>query len=134
MIRRAVALFGEAEKGNCGIPFFMKSLTHLSETFGNPPQESRGIFLAIQFLLSEKPVLYIRVEEEGFSPHDYAKGVKHILNKKHLLHIEAVCSPGAGDAHIVDFLEPIIKKWNAIFITTEQDLYDYLTSFCRVNR
>ncbi len=127
-MRQTVALFGEAEKGDIGSPLFMKSLTHLNETLGNPPEESRGLFFAIQFLLYEQEVIYIRVKEEGFSTKDYLKGMKQLLNKKQVSHLTAVCLPGVGDARIIDSVGPITETHGALVITTEQDLYDYLTS------
>ena len=127
-MRQTVALFGEAEKGDIGFPLFMKSLTHLNEMLGNPPNESRGLFFAIQFLMYEQEVIYIRVKEEGFSTKDYLKGMKHLLNKKQISHLTAVCLPGVGDARIIDSVHPITEIHRALVITTEQDLYDYLTS------
>lgn len=127
-MRQTVALFGEAEKGEIAIPLFMKSLTHLNEILGNPPQESHGIFFAIQFLLFEQELIYIRVKEEGFSTKDYLKGMKHLLNKKEVPHLTAICLPGVGDARIIDAAHPITDTHGALIIMTEQDLYDYLTS------
>ncbi len=127
-MRQTIALFGEAEKGEIGFPLFMKSLTHLNEALGNPPDESRGLFFAIQFLLYEQEVIYIRVKEEGFSTKDYLKGMKHLLNKKEVAHLTAVCLPGVGDARIIDSVGPVTETHGALVITTEQDLYDYLTS------
>lgn len=127
-MRQTVALFGEAEKGEIALPLPMKSLTHLNETLGHPPTESRGIFFAIQFLLYEQEVLFIRVKEEGFSTEDYLKGMKHLQNKKETSHLTAVCLPGVGDARIIDAAHPVIDTHDALVITTERDLYDYLTS------
>lgn len=127
-MRQTVALFGEAEKGEIALPLPMKSLTHLNEALGHPPSESRGIFFAIQFLLYEQEVLFIRVKEEGFSTKDYLKGMKHLQNKKEISHLTAVCLPGVGDARIIDAAHPVIDTHDALVITTERDLYDYLTS------
>lgn len=127
-MRQTVALFGEAEKGDTGSPFFMKSLMHLNETLGSPPEESRGLFFAIQFLMYEQEVIYIRVKEEGFSTKDYLKGMKQLLNKKQISHLTAVCLPGVGDARIIDCVHPVTETHGALVILTEQDLYDYLTS------
>lgn len=128
-MRLTVALFGEAEKGEIGTPIFMKSLSHLNETLGNPPHESRGIFFAIQFIMHEQEVIYIRVKEEGFSTKDYLKGMKHLLNKKQISHLAAVCLPGVGDTRIIDSVHPVTEAHGALIVTSEQDLYDYLTSF-----
>ena len=133
-MRRGVAVFGEAERGDFGIPLFTPSVLHLNERFGHPPHSSQGIFLAIQFLMSEQHILYVRVKEEGFSLKDYSRGAKNILNKREPFQCEAVCLPGVGDREIIDFVDPILKKWDAILVTTAPDLYDYLTSFCFTNR
>lgn len=127
-MRQTVALFGEAEKGEINSPLFIKSLTHLNETLGNPPDESRGIFFAIQFLLYEQELIYIRVKEEGFSTKDYLKGMKNLLNKKKVSRLTAICLPGVGDARIIDSAGPVLESHEALMITTERDLYDYLTS------
>ncbi|MBF5059139.1 hypothetical protein [Candidatus Neptunochlamydia vexilliferae] len=126
--RQTIALFGEAEKGEIGTPLFMKSITHLSETLGHPPYESRGIFFAVQFLLYEQEVIFIRVKEEGFSTKDYLKGMNHLLSKKEVVHLTAVCLPGVGDARIIDAVHPVTDAHGALVVTTEKDLYDYLTS------
>lgn len=106
----------------------MKSLPHLNDTLGHPPPESRGIFFAIQFLLYEQEVIYIRVKEEGFSTKDYLKGMRYLQNKKQISHLTALCLPGVGDARILDAAHPVTDLHEALIITTEQDLYDYLTS------
>ena len=127
-MRQLVALFGEAEKGSMGTPLLMQSLIHLSERLGNPPQESRGIFFAIQFLLCNQEVIYIRVEEEGFSTKDYLKGIDRLLYENPISYLTAVCLPGVGDRYIIDAIVPVIKTYQALMITTERDLYDYLTA------
>ncbi|MDJ0652002.1 MAG: hypothetical protein QNJ27_03215 [Simkaniaceae bacterium] len=128
-MRQIVALFGEAEKGEIGSPLFIKSLTHLNEILGNPPDESHGLFFGVQFLMYEQEVIYIRVKEEGFSTKDYLKGMKHLVNKKQISYLTAVCLPGVGDSRIIDSVRPVTETHSALIITTEQDLYDYLTSF-----
>ena len=127
-MRPIIALFGEAEKGEIASLLKIKSLPHLNEVLGNPPFESRGIFFAIQFLLSEQDLIYIRVKEEGFSVKDYFKGIKGLLNRKQTPSLAAVCLPGMGDADVIHSLDPILEMHRALIITTEYDLYDYLTS------
>ena len=58
MKSRCVALFGEAEKGEFGIPLICQSLPQLCDVLGNPPEESQGIFYAVQTLLYSKQVLF----------------------------------------------------------------------------
>lgn len=127
-MRQTVALFGEAEKGSLATHIFIQSLTQLNEQLGHPPEESRGLFFAIQFLLYEHNLIYIRVKEEGFSTKDYLKGMKQLLNKKHVSKLAGICLPGVGDARIIDSTIPICEAHQCFMVTTEQDLYDYLTS------
>lgn len=127
-MRQNIALFGEAEKGEVGTPLFIKSLVQLNELLGHPPEESRGIFFAIQFLLFEQELIFVRVKEEGFSTKDYLKGMKQLVNKKTVSSLAAVCLPGVGDARIIDAVHPVTDIHGALIITTERDLYDYLTS------
>jgi hypothetical protein len=127
-MRYTVALFGEAERGELASPFFLKSLAQLNETLGNPPEESRGIFFAIQFLLYEHDLIYIRVKEEGFSTKDYFKGITFLENKKKISNLSAICLPGVGDARIIDATLPLCDLYHTFLITAERDLYDYLTS------
>ena len=128
MARQTVALFGGAEKGEIGAPLSIKTLSALNEALGHPPNESRGIFFAIQFLMYEQDVLFFRVKEEGFSTKDYLQGMKHLQNKDQTSQLTAVCLPGVGDARILDAAHPITEIHEALIVTTERDLYDYLTS------
>ncbi len=127
-MRQTVALFGEAERGSLATLLPIKSLTQLNEQLGHPPEESRGLFYAIQFLIYEYDLIYIRVKEEGFSTKDYLKGMKQLLNKKQVSKLASVCLPGVGDARIIDSLAPVCETHQCFMVTTERDLYDYLTS------
>ena len=127
-MQQIVALFGEAQRGSLATLISIKSLTQLNEQLGHPPEESRGLFFAIQFLLYAHDLIYIRVKEEGFSTKDYLKGMKQLLNKKRVSKLSGICLPGVGDARIIDALIPVCKAHHCFMVTTEQDLYDYLTS------
>lgn len=122
-----IALFGEAEKGKFSEGCLCQSLQELVESCGNPPPHSRGIFYAVQALLYERPVLFFRVKEEGFSQRDYLGGL-HLLESQHLTHlISAFCMPGVGDSMILKAIVPICAVYHSVMITNEPDLYDYLT-------
>ncbi len=127
-MRRLIALFGEAKKGRIATPSWIKSMTQLNEQYGNPPKESFGLFFAIQFLLYDNELVYIRVRDEGFSQKDYFKGMKELIDKKQILHLSGICLPGVGDSAIIDAAISICKEHRCFMITTERDLYDYLTS------
>lgn len=122
-----VALFGEAEKGEFRFPYIFDSVPQLLENLGHPPSDSRGIFYAIQALLFNRELVFFRVREEGFSYQDYISGI-HLLMKKELSsHLTAICMPGVGDAEIIEAVSPICASYRSLLITTEEDLYDYLT-------
>lgn len=131
-MRQTVALFGEAERGGLATLISIKSLTELNENLGNPPDESRGLFFAIQFLLYQHELIYIRVREEGFSTREYLKGMKQLLNQKNHLTLSAICLPGVGDAKIIDAMVSVCEERRCFLVTTERDLYDYLTSLQRI--
>lgn len=123
-----IALFGEAEKGEYQKGILCQELTELLELFGNPPPDSKGLYYATQALLFHFPLVYFRVEEEGFSTQDYLKGIA-ILKASPLLNtIAAICTPGVGDKEIINAILPICYAHHQILITSEQDLFDYLSA------
>jgi hypothetical protein len=126
-MRQTIFLFGEAEKGDFCTPLLCKSLPHLAETFGNPPEESLGILYAVQALMFDRELIYFRVKEEGFSIADYMRGIRLLENKETFRHLTAICMPGVGDAEIIEATNPICSVHQSLLITTEKDLYDYLT-------
>lgn len=121
-----VALFGETERGEFRQPYLLRTLAELALHLGNPPPESRGIDFAVQALMYHYQLIFIRVEEEGFSSGDYIKGLNLLLRATWLDHLEAVCTPGVGDSEIIAATSPLCDKFNSILITSEADLYDYL--------
>jgi len=127
-MRQTVALFGEAEKGQLSTLLFIRSLSQLNERLGHPPEESRGLFFAIQFLLYEHDLIYIRVKEEGFSTKDYLKGIDKLYHSKQVSKLSSICMPGVGDASIMEATTPVCDAHECFLVTTERDLYDYLTS------
>ena len=127
MNRRTIFLFGEAEKGEFCTPLLCKSLPQLAETFGNPPEESLGILYAVQALMYERELIFFRVKEEGFSIPDYMRGIRLLKNQDAFLGLAAICLPGVGDEEIIDATSPICTLRHSLLITTEKDLYDYLT-------
>ena len=123
----AIALFGEAERGEFTKGYKIKSLTELQDLLGNPPPESRGLFYAIQALHYSHSLIFFRVQEEGFSLPDYLQGLT-LLEKSPLIHdITAICTPGVGSSEIMDAIIPICNMHRHIFITNESDFYDYLS-------
>jgi|SRR5579863_3633140 hypothetical protein len=126
-MRHTIFLFGEAEKGEFCTPHLCRSLPQLAETFGNPPEESLGLLYAVQALLFERNLIYFRVQEEGFSTCDYMRGLCLLKNKEAFHPLTAICMPGVGDAEIIDATSPICSLHHSLLITSEKDLYDYLT-------
>lgn len=126
-MRYTLAVFGEAERGCFQTAFFCQSLEQLESQFGNPPENSTGIHFAIQSLLYNRNLIFFRVKEEGFSTRDYLQGL-YQLEKQHLFsNIKAIGMPGVGDGEIIGASEAFCNIYNSILITSEADLYDYLT-------
>lgn len=123
-----IVLFGEAERGEYKTAYYCESLEQLDEYFGNPPHQSKGLYYAVQAILFRRHLIFFRVPEEGFSHEDYFFGVKLLEEQKLITHLDAICVPGLGDPQVLNALEPILKLYHSILITTESDFYDYLTS------
>ncbi len=123
-----VALFGEAGQGEIAKPMHFQSVCQLAQTLGHPPEDSLGIHCAVQALMHQREIFFFRVEEEGFSEKDYLKGLNNI--RKHLIEeIIAIGLPGVGNHRIIESCAKICRQHRRLLITTEKDLYDYLTSF-----
>lgn len=122
-----IAMFGEAEKGDYRTAYRCRSLPQLVETLGHPPEESRGLYYAVQALLYERELIFFRVREEGYSEQDYFTAL-NLLQREDLVNgIAAYCLPGVGDSEIIGAVTPLCEIYNSIMITNEPDLYDYLT-------
>lgn len=126
-LRHTIFLFGEAEKGDFCTPLLLKNLPQLVETCGNPPPESLGIQYAVQALLYERELIYFRVKEEGFSISDYMRGLKLLENPGLFHNLTAICMPGVGDEEIIGATHPVCSLHKSFLITSEKDLYDFLT-------
>jgi hypothetical protein len=122
-----IALFGEAEKGDYQTAYLCRNLPQLVEYLGNPPPNSLGLYIAIQALLYHRDLIFFRVQEEGFSFHDYLAGLRLLETQNLIGHIGALCLPGVGDAEIIHAMTPFCIVHHTIIITSESDLYDYLT-------
>lgn len=128
-----VVMFGEAEKGRYRTAYLLQSLSQLAEYLGNPPPNSKGLFYAVQTLLFQRNLIFIRVKEEGFSYHEYLSGLHMLEEQEYIDHIHAICLPGVGDATIIEAVTPLCRQHHSILITTEPDLYDYLTESKRLS-
>ncbi len=123
-----IVLFGEAERGEYKTAYYCESLDQLDEYFGNPPLQSKGLYYAVQALLFRRHLVFFRVPEEGFSQDDYLFGVKLLEEQKLISKLDAICVPGLGDPQVLNALQPVLKLYHSILITTESDFYDYLTA------
>ena len=123
-----IALFGESEKGRYQTAYYCETLPQLMEYLGHPPPESRGLYFAVQALMYEHRLIFFRVEEEGFSYHDYFLGLKLLEEELLSEELTAICLPGVGDVKLIEAVAPICEENNAFMIISEADLYDYLTS------
>jgi len=124
-MRHIVALFGESEKGQFKKAYVLHELPQLIDLLGNPPGESEGLFFAIQALLYNREIIFFRVQEEGFSRSDYMLGFKHLET---MPRINALCLPGVGDAEILEASRRLCEIQKSHIISTQKDLFDYLTS------
>jgi hypothetical protein len=122
-----VAFFGAAEKGQYRQAYQCETLEQLLDTFGHPPAETLGLHFAIQALLYQRRLLFIRVEEEGFSAADYHQGIRLLAQTKQL--ISAVGLPGVGDPEIIEACSPLCSAHRSFLILSQADLYDYLMTY-----
>ena len=127
-MKPTVFLFGEAEKGDYCTPHLCRSLPQLADTFGNPPEETLGLFFAIQTLLFNKDIVFFRVKEEGFSLTDYRKGLRLLQVKEAIPLLSAIYIPGIGDTELIQEVSDVCHIHKSLLVITQKDLYDYLTS------
>lgn len=123
-----VALFGEAEKGELRTAYFCQTLADLEAQLGNPPAESLGLFFAVQTLLYQHNLIFFRVREEGLSVADYLGGLDLLHNGQLPFSLSAIGIPGVGSKEILQAATPLCLIHHSILITSESDLYDYLTA------
>ncbi|MCP5492356.1 MAG: hypothetical protein H7A40_04875 [Chlamydiales bacterium] len=123
-----LVMFGAAERGEMRAPILCNDMAHLAEALGNPPDESQGIPFAIQALLFNRTVYYVRVEEEGFSRADYFQGFSLLQTSNLLPKLTAIGLPGVGDSELIDAASQLCHPYKSMLITSEQDLFDYLTA------
>lgn len=123
-----MALFGEAEKGDFHTAYYCRSLADLAEHMGQPPHDSKGLYYAVQALLWQRELLFLRVQEEGYSVEDYLEGLRLLQSQKIITDLGAICLPGVGDGEIIDASVPLCDRFHSILIVTEADFYDYLTT------
>lgn len=128
-MRHTIFLFGEAAKGEFCTPKLCESVYQLAEKFGNPPKGSEGLPYGIQMLLYDSLLIYFRVKEEGFSLADYKQGLNMLKNQTIFPKLSAICMPGIGDTEIIKCTIAICFLYQSIFITSQKDLYDFLTSY-----
>ncbi len=126
-IPHVIALFGEAEKGSYDSAYLCNNLQQLVDYFGNAPTNSKGLHFAVQALLYHRQLLFFRVREEGFSLQDYHYGIDLLRTQRTISNFLAICMPGVGNSEIIKATTSICALYHTIFITTEADLYDYLT-------
>ncbi|MEG0037171.1 MAG: hypothetical protein RSB82_00480 [Victivallaceae bacterium] len=125
-MKPAIALFGEAEKGNYDAAYLCHDLIDLCSYLGQ--KESNGLFLAIRSLMYDYSVIYFRVKEEGFSTENYFFGLHFLKTQSSLRNIIALGLPGVGDREIIDASCSICHKYGSLLICSETDFYDLLTS------
>jgi hypothetical protein len=123
-----IALFGEAEKGDLRTPYYCQTLKDLVEFFGEPPKDSFGLHFAVQSLLYHFPLIFFRVQQEGFSHQDYLIGLDLLRHDKRVHEIKALGFPGVGDKKLINAATPLCREYRQLLILREVDLYDFLTN------
>jgi hypothetical protein len=124
-----IALFGEAEKGSLDTAYFCKNLDELFEKLGEPPDETKGLFCAIQALLYGKPLLYFRVRSEGLSTEDYLSGLQLLREDSFsIIRLQALFLPGVGSKMVIDESCKLCLARKSLLIMNECDFFDYLIS------
>jgi len=121
-------VFGQAEKGTFCRPTLCRSLLELLDFFGHPPRETEGLNFAVQTLLLEKPCVFFRVKEEGYSTQDYLLGLDILNRQWEKTPLQAIGLPGVGDPQVFIPSEKIARKKNSLLLITEKDLFDFLTT------
>jgi hypothetical protein len=124
-----IALFGEARKGDFKTAYFCDSVVQLLDIFGEPPEDSKGLELAIQALLYKRGLIFFRVHEEGFSTQDYVPGLNFLENKEYITNLAALCLPGVGNSQIIEMGTQVCHIHKSFLIFNQKDLYDLLTSY-----
>lgn len=124
-----LTLIGEAEKGDLCTGVFCSSLWQLWDTFGEPPRETEGLFYAIQSLSFGKPVLFFRVEEEGFSLAEYEVCLES-LDKAipYSDPLGALFLPKVGTQEVIEHSLHICEEHAGILIMNDMDFFDYLSA------
>lgn len=128
-VESTVALFGESEKGPFETGIFLSNLDELHAELGNPPAESLGLHFAIQTIYYERDLLFFRVREEGFSTDDYQGCFRLLRESGQVPPLAAICAPGVGSRDLLDEILQLCHLYKTFLITTEKDLYDYLSCF-----
>ncbi len=129
MAIRALALFGQAEKGLRDTVYFCRSLRELFDQLGEAPQNTRGIYFAIQALLYGTSVIYFCVKEEGVSADDYISGFRYLRHiSPSIITLQALFLPGVGSSLLIDEGISICHEHHSLLIVQEADFYDYMTS------
>ncbi len=124
-----LTLIGEAAKGDFCTGVLCSSLWKLWDTFGEPPMDTEALFYAIQSLSFGKPVVFFRVEEEGFSLSEYELCLnsldKAIPNNSPL---GALFLPKVGTGEIIEHSLEICIVHAGILIMNDKDFFDYLAA------
>ena len=121
-------IFGQSEKGSFCRPTLCRHVIDLVQQFGHPPAMTYGLFYATQTPLFERPCIFFRVEEEGFSTKDYLKGLDILKSDWEGINIEAIGMPGVGNLELIEKTERIFTKKRSLILINEKDLFDFLTS------
>lgn len=127
MRHHTIALFGEAERGTFQRAYECDSVQQLVDYLGHPPAHTCGIPMAIQALMYERRLIFFRVAEEGYSLDDYYRGLRHLDQGDLANCLVALAIPGVGNPELLAASHEVCRHHHSVLLTTEGDLYDYLT-------
>jgi hypothetical protein len=126
-MKHFISIFGVAEQGNLYKHIALKSLEDLLLTLGHPTEGSQAIEIAVQSLMYKHPILFYRVQEEGFENDAYLKGLEALKKQNLKSPLSAVALPGVSSQEVIDQAVAFCKKQGSILIMHQKDFYDYIT-------
>lgn len=124
---QGVVIFGEAQVGPYMRFSSCKDLAELMECFGEPPDNTMGLHYAVKALLSEKPCIFFRVTEEGYSVEEYYCGLQN-LDKIPDHTFSAIFIPGMSNQEFVNAALRYCHLHQHLLFMNPADFYDWMVS------
>lgn len=125
-MKRAIVVFGQSQKGVKNGLIALKSIPEVLDNLGQKT-EGHGLVIAIETILSLRPLFFFRVTQEGFNVEEYVAGLGHLESSN--AKVLAIALPGVGDPEIIGRARTACLKTNSYLLISEGDLFDL--SGCR---